>query len=117
MNFKFNTEYNLTALTAMAKTLRKTVRKRKNTASRIFGCVVIVLALILIIPFGDERFVLNFNRIITLAAAIVILAVLLFEDKINAYFAKKRMLRKVFLKRMNSFRKQNWQQADGSMRA
>ena len=88
MNFKFNTEYNLTALTAMAKTLRKTVRKRKNTASRIFGCVVIVLALILIIPFGDERFVLNFNRIITLAAAIVILAVLLFEDKINAYFAK-----------------------------
>lgn len=93
MNFKFNTEYNLTALTAMAKTLRKTVRKRKNTASRIFGCVVIVLALILIIPFGDERFVLNFNRIITLAAAIVILAVLLFEDKINAYFAKKRMIK------------------------
>ena len=92
MKFTFVTEYTQTAVTAMAKALRKTVRSKRNRRSRLFGIIVVIFALFLLLPTGDEKFVSDFRTLITLAAVAVLVFTLIFEDRINGYIAIKRML-------------------------
>lgn len=91
MLFKIKTEYNQKALSAMAKGLRKTVRKKHSRRSHILGWIVAVLGLLLSLPSGDH-FDLSFKTIITWLAVAVIIVAILWEDAINGYFAGKRML-------------------------
>ncbi len=92
MQFTVETTYNQKALTAMARGVRKTTRKKRTKRSHIFGWIVIGLVLLLTLAgMRDEVFV-TINRVITWLAALIILTVLLFEDYINGYVAKKRML-------------------------
>lgn len=93
MLFVFETEYNQKTLAAMAKCIRKAVRKAKSKRSHIFGWIVIALALLLSFVVGDEGATITFNKIVTWGAALVIFITLVFEDKINGYFAKKRLLK------------------------
>ena len=93
MKFTFETEYNQKALAVMAKCIRKTARAKHSKRSHIFGWIVIALALMLSFTSGDDGFVITFKTVITWVAAAVMLIVLLFEDKINGYFARKRMLK------------------------
>ena len=92
MEFKFETAYNQEAITVMAKALRKTVRKKRSRRSHIFGVLVIILALLLTLPLGGKAFVLDFKTIITWLVAAILCFTLIFEDKINGYVARKRML-------------------------
>ncbi len=92
MEFVFETTYNQKALTAMAKGVRKTARKKRTKRSHLFGWIVIALAILLTLAGIKDGFEITANRIITWLAALVILIVLLFEDKINGYVAGKRML-------------------------
>ncbi len=92
MEFIFETTYNQKALTAMAKGIRKTARKKRTKRSHIFGWIVIALALFLALADIKDGIEFTPNRIITLLAALVIFIVLLFEDKINGYVARKRLL-------------------------
>lgn len=93
MKFTFETEYNQKALSVMAKCIRKTARAKHSKRSHIFGWIVIALALLLSFSSGDEGFTITFRVVITWIAAALMLIVLLFEDKINGYFARKRMLK------------------------
>lgn len=92
MEFRFETVYEQKALTDMAKALRKTIRKNRSQRTHIFGWIVLVLALAISLPFGKDEYVVGINNIITWIAAVVILVTLLFEDSINGYFARKRMV-------------------------
>lgn len=92
MEFKFETAYDQAAVTIMARALRKTVRKKRNRRSHVFGIIVIVLALLLTLPLGNEAFILDFRTVFTWIICAVILLTLLFEDTVNAYIARKRML-------------------------
>ncbi len=92
MEFIFETVYNQRALTTMAKGIRKIARKKRTKRSHIFGWIVIALALLLALADIKDGFVLTANKIITLVAALVIFIVLIFEDRINGYVARKRML-------------------------
>lgn len=92
MEFTFETVYNQKAVTTMARTLRKTLRKKRSRRSHIFGWIVLVIAVLLTLPLGDKEFVVNFKTIITWIAALAILVALLFEDRMNGYIARKRML-------------------------
>ncbi|MBE6542178.1 MAG: YcxB family protein [Ruminococcaceae bacterium] len=92
MEFKFETAYNQEALTVMAKTIRKTARKKRNRRSHIFGVIVIILALLLTLPLGDREFVIDFRTILTWLVVAILIFTLIFEDRINGYVARKRMM-------------------------
>lgn len=92
MEFTFETAYDQNATKTMAKVVRKTVRKKHSRRSHVFGWIVTVLALLLVLPIGEREFVFDFRSIITWLAIILIVVVLLFEDQINGYIARKRML-------------------------
>lgn len=90
--FTFETTYNQKAMTTMARALRKTVRKKNSRRSHIFGWIITVLATLLVLPIGEREVVFSFRTVITWAVIVIIVATLLFEDWINGYIARKRML-------------------------
>ena len=69
MEFVFETDYDSKAMTAMARGLRKTVRKKHSRRSHIFGWIVIVLALLLSWP-SDQ---VTGKDVITWIAAAILL--------------------------------------------
>ena len=56
------------------------------------GGIVIGMAVLLMLSDIKDGFELSANMVVTLLAVIAILAVFVFEDSINAYIARKRML-------------------------
>lgn len=49
MGIQFETDYNMETLTAMAKGLRRTVRKKRSRRVHIFAAVVLILGLLTIL--------------------------------------------------------------------
>ena len=92
MEFKFETKYNQEAVTVMAKALRKTMRKKKSRRSHVFGPIVVIFAILLTLPLGGKEFVLDFRTIVTWLVSVILVLALVFEDKVNGYIARKRML-------------------------
>lgn len=87
MEFHVTTEYQQDAFTAMSRVLRKTIRKKHSRRTHIFGAAVILLAVFLA-AFGNGK-----GTAAAWAAAVLILLVLLFEDRLNGYVARKRMMK------------------------
>ena len=81
MKFTFDTDYDQRALTAMARALRKTLRRKSSRTTRFFGLLIVALAVLLTV-----------NVAATWLAAIVIVGVFFLEDSINAYIAKRKMM-------------------------
>lgn len=92
MEFTFETNYNQKSLTAMARVLRKTIRKKRSKRSHIFGWIIVVLSTLLTLASWKDGIVFSGNTIITILAILMILIVLFWEDAINGYVARKRML-------------------------
>lgn len=94
MEFTFETRYDQKAMTAMARGLRKTVRRKRNRRSHIFGWILVLLALLLSFWSSDGGFAvrLELRPIITFIIAIVLFVVLVWEDTINGYVARRRLL-------------------------
>ena len=82
--FSFETDYDMNTFMAMARALRMTVRKKHSKRSLVFGLGVAALGVASIIMWGP--------KLLTIAAIAVILLALLFQDRLNAWFAMKRML-------------------------
>lgn len=93
MEFVFETTYDQRAISEMAKALRKTIRKKKNKRTHILGWLVILFAILISIPEKGEQFVVTGSAVLTWIVVFIMILVLLFEDKINGYIAKKRMLK------------------------
>lgn len=89
MGIQFETDYNMETLTAMAKGLRKTVRKKRSRRVHIFAAVVLVLGILTILATVAGGESLGASGVVTL---LVVILVSLFEDRLNAWFAKKRLL-------------------------
>ena len=89
MEFVFETTYDRKATTAMAKGLRKTVRKKHSRRSHFFGWIVIILGLLLSWPSeaGIEK-----KNVVTWIVIAILLLVTVFEDQLNGWLARKRML-------------------------
>ena len=92
MEFIFDTVYDQSAVTAMAHGLRKTIRKKHSRRSHVFGWLVVVLILLLTLPRNGEFPVIEGRTVLTWAVGVLIVVTLLFEDKINGWFARRRIL-------------------------
>ena len=93
MEFVFETIYNQKAISTMAEALRKTIRRKRNKRTHILGWLVIILAILLSIPSDNEDFIIDTKTVVTWLAVLIMAVVLLFEDKINGYIARKRMIK------------------------
>jgi len=92
MGIQFETDYNMETLTAMAKGLRKTVRKKRSRRVHIFAAVVLILGLLTILATtaGGEPAPAPAARARAGGGGGILVS--LFEDKLNAWFARKRLL-------------------------
>lgn len=90
MEFTFETEYNQKALTIMARSLRKTIRKKKSRRSHVWGWIIVVLAIILSLV-GDEG-IISVRSVVTWLVTFILIVTLIWEDAINGFVARKRML-------------------------
>lgn len=89
MEFTFETLYNAKTMASMARALRKTIRKKHSRRTHVLGWAIAALALLLLLSKG---LAFDFRTVVTSGAVLAVVAVLLFEDRINGYAAKKRML-------------------------
>ena len=93
MEFTFETFYNRKMMIAMAKGVRKTLRKKKFIRSRIIAVLLLALVAALYIPkFMNEGFDWNFSTIITIAAVALIVIAILFEDQLNGVITNQRVI-------------------------
>ncbi len=88
MEFVIETEYTTKAMTAMARALRKTVRKKRSRRSFLMGFLVVLLGCIFLV--GNLQW--NMRSILTFLAVVAVVIGLLFQDQLNGYIAKKQML-------------------------
>lgn len=88
MGIQFETDYNMETLTAMAKGLRKTVRKKRSRRVHIFAAVVLVLGILTILATVAGGEPLGASGVVTLLAMLVVILVSLFEDRLNAWLRK-----------------------------
>lgn len=92
MEFKFTTEYNQKTLTAMAKALRKTVRKKNSDRTRIFCLILAALSVYLTVRNMDASYSMNWSSILNWVVAAALVISVVFEDMINGYIAEKKRL-------------------------
>ena len=92
MEFIFETKYDQKGISVMAEALRKTIRKKKSKKQHVWVILIIILGVILSMPKNNEELKITFNLIITWIAIITMVVVLIFQDKINGYIARKRMI-------------------------
>lgn len=87
MEFTLEMNYDIKAMTAMAKGVRKTILEEKDKKSRIIGWVFVVLAA-LILLFAD-----TFGWMQILAALLVacFACYLIFQDQVNGFLALRRL--------------------------
>ena len=88
MEIQFETNYNQKTMTTMAKTLRKTLRKDRNRRTHIFGWIIVMLSIFI----AWDGFRLDFRYIVTCLAIFLIVFVLIWEDQVNGFIARKRIL-------------------------
>ena len=88
MQFILSSVYNRSSMTEMAKVLRKTVRRKHSRRSHIFGVIVMLLGLLLLL----KNFAMDIRTAVNVTAILAILLAMLFEDRLNGYFAEKRLL-------------------------
>ena len=67
--FTFETDYDISALSAMARALRKTVRKKQSRRSRIFGWTVAVLGILTTAALGIN--VVTLTAIVILVLSVI----------------------------------------------
>ena len=88
---RVKTVYDQKALTAMARGLRRTVRKKHNRVSRVIAGIIIALGLVsgiapaLLEPKGSPQWLCLF-------VSILLLVILCTEDWVNGFFARKKNL-------------------------
>ena len=93
MEFHFTTVYDHACMTAMAKALRKTVRRKRSRRTSIFGWALVAFVIVALwLPIVTGRRSADFGDWISLCSVAMVAFVLLREDSLNAFLAAKRML-------------------------
>ena len=93
MEFTMESRYGKKTLADMSRVLRKTTRRKSSRRSLIWAWIVLLLGLLFFLLPGENGFDWNWNRGLNGAVTLMMLIVILRQDAINGFFARKHMLK------------------------
>lgn len=92
MTFEIHSNITNRSMTVAARAMRKVLRRKRSILWAIFGWTVFFINALLLIPFDGEPFTLDASTVISLLVEVMLLSVLLFQDRINGMIACKNAL-------------------------
>ena len=79
-------------MTIASRAMRRVLRRKRSIIWAIFDWSVFLFNALLLIPFDGEPFSLNAGTVISLLVEVMLLSVLLFQDRLNGIIACKNTL-------------------------
>ena len=92
MTFEIHSDITNRSMTAAARAMRKVMRRKRSILWAVFGWSVFFINALLLIPFDGEPFTLDARTVISLLVEVMLLSVLLFQDRFNGMIACKNTL-------------------------
>ena len=92
MTFEIHSDITNRSMTIAARAMRKVLRRKRSILWAIFDWSVFFINALLLIPFDGEPFTLDAGTVISLLAEVMLLSVLLFQDRLNGMIACKNTL-------------------------
>ena len=92
MTFEIHSDITNRSMTIASRAMRKVLRRKRSILWVIFGWSVFFINALLLIPFDGEPFALDASAVISLLVEVMLLSVLLFQDRFNGMIAHKNAL-------------------------
>ncbi len=92
MTFEIHSDITNRSMTVAARAMRRVLRRKRSIIWAIFGWTVFFINALLLIPFDGEPFALDVRTVTSLLVEVMLLSVLLFQDRFNGMIARKNTL-------------------------
>ena len=92
MTFEIHSDITNRSMAVAARAMRKVLRRKRNIIWAIFDWSVFFINALLLIPFDGEPFTLDAGTVISLLVEVMLLSVLLFQDRFKGMIARKNTL-------------------------
>ena len=92
MTFEIRSDITNRSMAIASRAMRKVLQRKSSILWAIFGWSVFFINALLLIPFDGEPFTLDARTLISLLAEVILLSVLLFQDRFNGMIARKNTL-------------------------
>mgnify|MGYP000328126900 FL=1 len=92
MTFEIHSDITNRSMTIASRAMRKVLRRKRSILWAIFDWSVFFINALLLIPFDGEPFTLDAGTVISLLVEVMLLSVLLFQDRFNGMIARKNAL-------------------------
>ena len=92
MTFEIHSDITNRSMAVAARAMRRVLRRKRNIIWAIFDWSVFFINALLLIPFDGEPFTLDAGTVISLLVEVMLLSVLLFQDRLNGMIACKNTL-------------------------
>ena len=89
MTFEIHSDITNRSMTVAARAMRRALRRKRSIVWAIFG---FLFSALLLIPFDGEPFALDVRTVTSLLVEVMLLSVLLFQDRFNGMIARKNAL-------------------------
>ena len=92
MTFEIYSDITNRSMTIASRAMRKVLQRKSSILWAIFGWSVFFINALLLIPFDGEPYTLDASTVISLLVEVMLLCVLLFQDRFNGMIACKNTL-------------------------
>ena len=92
MTFEIRSDITNRSMAIASRAMRRVLRRKRSILWAIFGWSVFFINALLLIPFDGESFTLDASTMISLLVEVMLLSVLLFQDRFNGMIACKNTL-------------------------
>ena len=92
MTFEIYSDITNRSMAIASRAMRRVLRRKRSIIWAIFGWSVFFINALLLIPFDGESFTLDASTMISLLVEVMLLSVLLFQDRFNGMIACKNTL-------------------------
>ena len=92
MTFEIRSDITNRSMAIASRAMRRVLRRKRSIVWAIFGWTVFLFNALLLIPFDGEPFALDVRTVTSLLVEVMLLSVLLFQDRLNGMIACKNTL-------------------------